>query len=419
MHHVILGAGPAGVTAADTLRRTDPDCRITLLGDEPGPPYARMAIPYLLAERIEATGTRLRRDPGHYRNQRIEVIHDRAVGLEPAAHRLRLAGGDHLVYDRLLIATGSHPAPPPLIRPEEAPVFPCWTLEDARAIATRAHRGARVVLIGAGFIGCILMESLLLRRVRLSVVETGDRMVPRMLDATAGGLLRDWCRTKGVDVRTSTRVEAIHNRADGGAQLVLTPSGTLEADLIITATGVRPNMDFLTGSGVHRDQGILVDRRMCANLPHIYAAGDVAQGRDFGSGERQVQAIQPTAVEHGRIAALNMAGRDALHGGGLNMNVLDTLGLVSTSFGLTGTGTGTGPDPGETATLCDPDRYRYLQLRFRDDLLVGASSLGLSEQVGVLRGLIQSRLPLGKWAAVLRRDPTRFAEAYVGLTQRL
>ena len=150
------------------------------------------------------------------------------------------------------------------------------------------------------------------------------------------------------------------------------------------------------------------------NLPDIYAAGDVCQGRDFSTGEYTVQAIQPTAADHGRIAAMNMCGRDTLHQGSVNMNVLDTMGLISSSYGLW-----MGVDGGDTAELCDEDRYRYLSLQFEDDVLVGAQSLGLTQHVGVLRGLIQTRLKLNKWKDHLMKDPTRIMEAYLANTQAI
>ena len=120
------------------------------------------------------------------------------------------------------------------------------------------------------------------------------------------------------------------------------------------------------------------------------------------------------AADHGRIAALNMAGREARHAGSVNMNVLDTLGLISTSYGLW-----MGVDGGEAAELFDADRFRYLSLRFQGDVLVGAQSVGLTQHVGVLRGLIQSRARLGRWKERLKHDPTRIMEAYLGSTQSI
>ena len=122
--------------------------------------------------------------------------------------------------------------------------------------------------------------------------------------------------------------------------------------------------------------------------------------------------MQPTAADHGRIAAMNMAGHETKHAGSVNMNVLDTMGLIASSFGLC-----MGSDGGESAELRNDARYQYLNLQFEEDVLVGASSLGLTEHVGVIRGLIQTGVRLGHWKDRLMKDPTRVMEAYLARTQ--
>jgi NAD(P)H-nitrite reductase large subunit len=311
-----------------------------------------------------------------------------------------------------LIATGSRPVAPPIPGMDLPGVTACWTLADARRIATTAKPGARVLLMGAGFIGCIILEALARSGATLTVVEMEGRMVPRMMNDTAGNLIKDWCQSRGVTVHTSTKVNAIER--NGNALRVVLDSGqSVEADLVVSATGVRPNLECVQGSGIKTDHGILVDRHMRTNDPKIYAAGDVAQGIDFSTGDYSVQAIQPTAADHGQLAARNMAGQsDAAHRGCVNMNVLDTLGLVSSSFGLW-----MGQAGGDCAELLNRARFRYLNLQFADDVLVGATSLGLTQHIGVLRGLIQSKIRLGAWKDKLLKDPTRIMEAYLARTQ--
>ena len=413
MQHVIIGAGPAGVIAAETLRKTDPSCSIKLIGDETEPPYSRMALPYYLIDDIDEAGAYLRKAASHYADQGIEVIQDRAASVDPDAHTLQLESGATVNFDKLLVATGSHPIRPPIPGLDSPGVHSCWTLEDGRNIAQGAGEGSDVILMGAGFIGCIILEALAERGVNLTVIEMEDRMVPRMMDQTAGNLIKQWCLDQGVNVLTSTRVEAIEQ--DGGRLTVQLDNGDrLGADVVISATGVRANIQFLEGSGIETDFGVLVNDRLQSSHPDVYAAGDVCQGRDFSTGEFSVQAIQPTAAEHGRLAAMNMCGRDTRHQGSVNMNVLDTMGLVSTSYGLW-----MGVEGGESAQLVDAERYRYISLQFQDDVLVGAQALGLTNHVGVLRGLIQTKLKLGKWKDHLLQDPTRIMEAYLGATQSI
>lgn len=414
MRYVIIGNGPAGVIAAETLRKADPTGQIVLVGDEPEPPYSRMAIPYLLVGDIQESGTYLRKDEHHFSRLGIELVRGRATAIDGGTRRVTLHDATSLDYDRLLIATGSHPVSPPIPGMDLPGIYPCWTLENARQIAKRLKPGARVLQMGAGFIGCIIMEALANSGARLTVVEMGNRMVPRMMTEGAGGLIKKWVQRKGIDVHTSTRVEEIRQGAGDALMARLSDGTLLEVDMVISATGVRSNIGFLADNGVETDIGVLVDDRMCSNVPEIYAAGDVAQARDFSTGKMMVNAIQPNAADQARIAALNMAGREARSQGSLAMNVLDTLGLIATSFGQWW---GAEDGKGEHVELMDADNFRYLRLEFHDDILIGATSLGLTQHVGVLRGLIQGRVHLGAWKDRLLKDPTRIMEAYLAQAQ--
>ena len=412
MQHVVIGAGPSGVIAAETLRKLQPAASVTLLGDEPEPPYSRMAIPYFLTKQIAEQGTHLRKTSDHFAQRDIKIKHTRVASLDRVAQQLTLAGGEKLHYDKLLIATGSRPISPPIPGIDLPGVTSCWTLADARRIASTAKPGARVVLMGAGFIGCIILEALAKSGASLTVVEMEGRMVPRMMNDTAGNMIKDWCQEHGVTVHTSTKVNAIEKNG-AALRVVLNSGAAIEADMVVSATGVRANIDLVKGTGIATDQGILVNRQMQTNDACVFAAGDVAQGIDFSTGEFSVQAIQPTAADHGQLAARNMAGqKGAVHRGCVNMNVLDTLGLISSSFGLWMGKTG-----GDAAELLNRERYRYLNLQFEDDVLVGATSLGLTQHVGVLRGLIQTKTRLGAWKKKLVADPTRIMEAYLVSTQ--
>lgn len=411
MHYLVLGAGPAGVTAAETLRKHDKTAKITLLGGEPEPPYSRMAIPYYLIEKVGEDGTYLRQDPDHYDKYGIDYVHGTAVALHGKAKRLKLEDGSELQYDKLLICTGASPIAPPVPGLDRPGIHNCWTLEDARHIAELSQKGDPVVLMGAGFIGSIILESLALKGVKLTVVEMGDRMVPRMLDETAGTMLQQWCEQKGVRVLTSTQINEVTEGPEGLA--IHTKGGEqLDAKLLVVAAGVQPNISFLASSGIEIDHGIIVDQYMRTSVPDVYAAGDVCQATDFSTQKAEMLAIQPVAVEHGRIAAQNMAGKPTPHEGSLNMNVLESMGLITASFGLW-----MGVEGGDSARMHDPETNRYLRLEFDGNKLVGGQAVGLTEHVGMLRGLIQTELDLGEWKDKLMASPERLPEAYVAVAQ--
>ncbi len=407
MKHVIIGAGPAGVVAAETLRKHDAKSSITLIGNEGKPPYSRMALPYLLIDKITEPGTYLRQSPDHYDDLKIEYVQATVSAVDPESKTVALNDGASLAYDRLLLATGASPVAPPVKGLDLPGVHTCWTLDDAQKINKLAHPGAHVVLIGAGFIGSIVLEALFLKGVSLTVVEMGDRMVPRMMDEVAGNMLKSWCMSKGVEVLTGTKITEI-SQSDKGLEVTLSKGKTSTAQLVVVAAGVRSNIDFLKGSGIDTDAGVVVDDHLQTSVDDIYAAGDVVQALDLSTGEFSVLAIQPTAVEHARIAAMNMAGLDTPHHGSLSMNILDTMGLISSSFGQW-----MGEEGSDSAAMLDKDNYRYLRLEFQGDRLIGAQSVGFSEHIGMLRGLIQTGTHLGEWKQILMTSPHRISEAYV------
>ena len=427
-HHVILGAGPAGVIAAETIRKQAPHDQITIVGDEAEPPYSRMAIPYLLIGNIQEDGTYLRKSATHFEALNVKQVSARAQRVDGAGKQVHLSNGEVLAFDKLLIATGSRPVQPPIPGIDSPEVHTCWTLEDARAIMALAKPGARVVQMGAGFIGCIIMEALAARGVELTVVEMGDRMVPRMMGPVAGGMIRDWVQNKGVQVFTGAKVTSIERQGEssegllsklagmlgGGSQdasdapltVVLSNGKKIPADLVISATGVKPCIDFLEGSDVKCLQGVLTDEHLETNVPGVYAAGDCAEAFDKVSGTTIVSAIQPNAAEQARVAALNMVGRTTYLKGVTQINVLDTLGLISTSFG-----NWEGVPGGESATLTTDNRH--LSLQFSGDVMVGCNSVGWTDHVGVMRGLVEGQVHLGEWKDKLIEDPTQLMRAYL------
>ncbi len=408
MKHIILGNGPAGVVAAETLRRAAPGDDILLVGNEDAPPYSRMAIPYLLEGNIDERGTYLRKADDHFAKLRIRQRRGRAVAVDTGKRTILFDDGHFEPYDRLLVATGSHPVRPPIPGIDLPQVQTCWTLDDARAIAALAKPGSRVLQLGAGFIGCIIMEALIKRGVQLTVVEMGDRMVPRMMTPEAGTMIKRWVEKQGVRVVTKAGVERIENGEKSPLTVTLSTGEQLDCDLLIVAAGVAPNVAFLEGTPVHVAKGVLVDETMQTSVPGIYAAGDVAEAPDLFSGRHLVAAIQPNAADQARIAALNMAGQPARMNGVLAINVLDSMGMISSSFGEW-----QGVAGGEGVERADEACGRYISLQFDGDVLVGATAIGLTGHVGALRGLIQSRTRLGHWKQKLLETPTRFVEAFV------
>src|SRR5262249_14505868 len=262
-----------------------------------------------------------------------------------------------------------------------------------------------------GFIGFTVLNGLHKRGWGLHVVEMAEHVLPRMLDADSAALVENWLRMRRVSLHLGTTVRGIAE-AGGRKRVSLADRAPLHADVVVTATGIRANLDLVEGSGVATDQAILVNDRMQTNFPFIYAAGDVAEGPDLLGGPPAVHAIQPTAIDHGRIAGANMAGQEVHYPGSLLMNILDACGLQCASFGRWG-------ESAEAMTILNPDRPIYRKLLWTGDQITGAvflgpaQDMGMLNDVGMVKGIMQTRTALGEWKSFLRENPFDIRRPFV------
>jgi NAD(P)H-nitrite reductase large subunit len=241
-----------------------------------------------------------------------------------------------------------------------------------------------------------------------------------MIDRDGAALVEQWLQDHGVTVRTNAQLTAIE-AAQGQKRLRFKGADDVLADLVIMATGIRTNLEWLDGSGIEIKRGILVDEHLRSNVPNVYAAGDVAEGRDLITGEAAVHAIEPTAMEHGRVVGANMAGQPLTYRGSLLMNIVEVQGLEIASFGAWDDTTA------EVFSALKPERPAYRKLLWHDDRITGAMMLGRAEDVwttndvGMLKGLVQSGIRLGDWKPYLRHHLFEIKRAYIaaGTTARL
>ena len=409
--HVIVGGGTAGWNAISTLRELDGgDSEIVLVADEA--PYSRMVLPYYLARDIAESHVYIA-PPARLAALNVEArLGAHAERIDAAANKLVLKGGEEVEYDNLLIATGSSPVKAPVPGADGERVHSFWTLPQARVVASGAGEGARVAMIGAGFIAFTILNALVKRGVRLTVVELESRVLPRMIDDAGAGIVQDWLTRRGVEVRTAAEVASIEDA--GGAKLLKFRDGPdLEVDMVIMATGIKPNVEWAAGAGLEINRGVVVDDHCRSSVGNVYAAGDAAEGPDAVTGERDVHAIEPTAMQHGRVAAANMAGRDVAHKGSLLMNIVDVLDLEVASFGRWDDA------DAEVCEAAQPERPAYRKLLFRGGRLTGAVILGKTREiwatndVGMLKGLVHTGADLSEWKTHLRKNPFDVKRAFL------
>jgi NADPH-dependent 2,4-dienoyl-CoA reductase/sulfur reductase-like enzyme len=293
-------------------------------------------------------------------------------------------------YDRLLVASGARPVLPRVKDLAGPGIHTLWTLADADRLEPELRPGRRVTLIGSGFVSLQAAWAARVRGLEVAVLEALPRILPKVLDEKASALLEKKMREHGVDVRCAAGIERVERRrpgsADGASLRIVLACGepSIEADVIVIGAGVRPCLEFLRGTAVKTAEGILVDERMRTSVANIYAAGDAAQGLSAFGEPHVIHALWPTAVEQGKVAGANMAGRDRIYEGSLNMNVTEMFGLTVASMGrFLPSG-----EPGESMIEeHDPRTGRYVKLLFRDGVPLGGVVLGASEDLAVLAAL--------------------------------
>ena len=335
MRVLILGAGPAGLTAARKLRELAPsrsiDPAITMVSAESFPPYSPPAMAdHFLTGREETLYWQ-----GKDVCDRLRVDFRAGTAVEavyPEQRQVLLKGGGYLDYDRLVIATGSR-LHAPLAGYDLPGVYNFKSLEAARMLVESVKAGETnsALVVGAGFIG--VEVAVLLNELGCAVTIIDKLWVmPNILDEETAELVLHDLQDRGIVVHQNT--EAL--RFCGGSRIEgveLVDGEKLVADAFIAATGIKPNVAFLEGSGLDIGWGVRVDNRMRTNLPNIWAAGDVAETFDLMSGERYVHAIWPNATAQGEVVGRDMLGFAADYEGAERMNSMKHLGLPIMAVG--------------------------------------------------------------------------------------
>jgi NAD(P)H-nitrite reductase large subunit len=398
-HYFILGNSAAGLTAIDAIRQRDKTGAITLISKEPDPAYSRVALPYILSKEKNLRQITLREDDYFKANNVETIIGTGASGIDTTNKTIHLEDGRDITYDKLLIATGSLSRVPPVQGIDQADVCYHWTLADTRKLEAQMASAKTCFVIGAGFISLLTVSALIKAApLKYTVVEIADQVMPQLLDETGGNALERGMREKGIDVLLGDSVSAVERR-NGGYGVTLGSAKTFDADMIVCGTGVRPNIDFLSGSQIKLANGVVTDEHQQTNIPDVYAAGDCAETHDFLSGDRVVHAIWPTAIDQGRVAGANMAGDRQAYPGSLSWNVTELFGLASASVGEFRDRPGLEPIVFHNAAA---NIYRKLLLD--GNRVVGAVVIGRAEHIqdlGVVQAMIRRRTDISKWKHVL------------------
>lgn len=379
---VIVGGGLAAARTAEQLRRAGYEGRLTIVSDEVHLPYDR---PPLSKEVLRSEVDDVALKPREWYDEKDITLRlgSAATGLDTAAQTLTLADGSVLGYDELVIATG--------LVPRRIPTFPdldgirvLRSYDECMALRTHASAAKHAVVIGAGFIGCEVAASLRGLGVRVVLVEPQPTPLASVLGEQIGELVARLHRDEGVDVRTGLGVAEV--RGAGHVDTVVLTDGTeLNADLVVVGIGSHPATDWLNGSGIKVDNGVVCDQAGRTSAPNVWALGDVASWRDPVGHQVRVEHWSNVA-DQARVIVPALLGRETPSTVVVPYFWSDQYDVKIQCLGE--------PHASDIVHLVEDDGRKFLAYYERDGVLVGVVGGGMPGKVMKVRGKIAAGAPI-------------------------
>lgn len=380
---VIIGNSAAGLQALRTLRRHDRQQSIAIIDREDCPAYSRVLTPYYIGGQIEKEGLDIV-DTSFYQQLGVTTIFGQAVAtMDVEAHVVELADGRKIGYGKLLLATGAEAR---TLKISGERVCTLRHMADADRLSELYAAVSSITAIGAGLVSLPLLSHAA-GEIEKHLVVGSDRIFSRVVDGEAAAILEEQLIAQGLKIHKQNDIETLEE----GERLKLTlRSGEqLTSDLLIVGKGVAPNTSLAAAAGLQVADGVCVDRFCCSSHPDIYAAGDVAEGADFVTGEPTIQGNWMTAVEQGENAALNMLGNQVAYEGSLKNNITEIFGVDVAAVGYC--------HDDAPGTLCswNPTTGRFRKL-FLDEQqrVIGATMIGETNDSGLYSQLVRTRSPV-------------------------
>ncbi|SHI81652.1 Pyridine nucleotide-disulphide oxidoreductase [Hymenobacter daecheongensis DSM 21074] len=394
MRLVIIGNGITGVTAARTVRQLQPTAEITLVSDETTHHFSRTALMYVYMGHLRYPDIKPYED-WFWRENRLDLLHATATGLDAVAQTVRLSTGQQLPYDKLLLATGSVSRSAGWPGQHLRGVQGLYSLPDLEKMTRDTHNIGRGVVVGGGLIGIELAEMLHSRGIPVTMLVREAHYWASVLPPEEANLVQQQLDENHVEVRYRTELREILGDAEGRVRAVVTTAGEeIACQWVGLAIGVTPNLSLAQNSVVETDRGILVDELLQTNVPHIFAAGDCAQHRRPGAGEVPIEQLWYTGRMQGETVAHTICGQPTPYRRGTWFNSAKFFHLEYQTYGQV---------PAQPVAGLDsfywehPSGRHALRITFEaagDRAVLGVNALGLRLRHEVCAAWIAARTPL-------------------------
>ena len=381
---IIVGNGIAAVTAIKSIREIDLDSEIYLVGQERFYPYNRIRLSKGIFDELCENTILLQKKEWYEKNKVNVLINTKVEDINTDNFELLLCDGSKVKYDKLLIATGSSNAIPPIDGIDKDGVFTLRGLNDALNIKKRLNDSAQVIIIGGGIQGLEMAWILHQHGIKVTIVELLSRLMPRQLDNKASEILKSTIQGYGIQILTNTGVKKITGNAKVEG-ILIDEKVELKCDMVIYSTGIKPNKELIANTKVETARGILVNNKMETNIENIYAAGDIAE---FDNG---VIGLWNIAIAQGKVAGCNITGKETIYEKITPVTTLNAFGISLFSMGCT-------DEAKSTKILIDEDinLKNYKKIFMKNNNIIGAIVIGDTKRSPLLKVAIEKGTTLNK-----------------------
>jgi NAD(P)H-nitrite reductase large subunit len=410
MRYIIIGGSAAAISALETIRSIDRDSPIDLFSDEPTPLFSRVLLPYYIAEELSKPLLNFRSADFFEQNKVTAHLGVRIQQISADSRVVQTERGDPYPFDKLLMATGGNPIIPPIQGIDKEGISTLKTMADAERIYHL--KGEKAVVIGAGSVGVESCISLKRRGMEVTLLEQLGHVLPTVFDEEAASIIQK--RIEDLGIKTVTGERALRFTGNGRVKSVVTDSGEIECDIAVLAVGVKPAIELTQKARIETGSlgGIKVNGQMMTSALNVYAAGDVAETYDITRGANWINAIWPCAVEQGRVAGANMAGRETQYEGSFRRNSIGNfIGVPAISMGLTRADTCSSCESGEEfQEIRKRTKDTYKKLILKNGRLVGAILVGLTQKAGLFHILIKKQITISDYVPMLMSKHLNFMD---------
>ncbi len=411
---VIIGNSAAGLSALEAFRNRDRDSKVIMIDREPVLAYSRTITPYFIMGGVKQEEDLFLRTKDYYKDFGVKTLFgEEALGIDMRFREVLLDSGKKEPFDLLLIATGSSPIKPKMQGAKPEGIGVLRSLADAKYLKEMKPKVKKVLFLGGGLVSLQTLQAMFTRSGQYTLVVKSDQIFSQTMDRDGAEMIENHLKKMGVQIIKGKEVVRLKG-VKGSRVAILDDGQEIEADFIFAGKGVRPNIDFLRGSGIKSRNGIFVNDRMETNVEGVYAAGDVALAADFFSKENVSYGLWPSAVEQGEIAGKNMAGQKEIYPGNLRMNVTRIFAIPIASIGEVRSS-----KVAESLVRKDEKRNIYRKICLDEKgILIGAILINQVDDLGVLHGLIRGRKEIGALkASSIWRSPINYGFVYKNILQ--